>query len=165
MLSTTSAIYITPTRDTDDAEVVSSTIKRDIKHYASVADAMIDSIQQLFTPPGQQQQGVESNKEFHDDGEICDEIQRLPSLADDIRQDLDAQHVLEAIAVLEKKKVVDASKESVKNDMKSEEHRRLVLLVMIAFWIIVYMKEWIEYNPALEIGDTDLIESSWSLNV
>ena len=155
-MPTSATVAVTPTKDTD-VEVASSSIKRDIQRHASAAEEIINSIrEELFTPPGR----AESNKEFHDDdGELCDEIQRLPSVEDDIRQDLDAQNV-DAFIMKTKKATetrVDTAKtqESLTDkklyDLSKEEHRGLVLFIMIAFWVIVYVKQWMEYNAPWRI--------------
>lgn len=126
----------TPSKDTDDA-VVSSSIKRDIQRHASAADEMIASIRnELFTPPG-------SNKDlkslYDDDGELVDEIQRLASVEHDIRQDLNASNV--------KSLVMEKTESETKTvDVSKEERSGLVLFVLISFWVVVFIKEWIEHN-------------------
>lgn len=145
-MSSSSAI-VTPSHD-KDSEVASSSIKRDIQRHASAADEMIQSIRnELFTPPGS---NVTSNEDlkslYDDDGELDDEILRLARVEKDIRQDLDA-HNVDSI-VMKKKRVAKTQRETLEKtvDLSNEERSGLVLFVLIAFWVVVYIKQWIEYN-------------------
>lgn len=135
---------VTPQQE-KDADVASSSIKRDIQRHASAADEMIQSIRnELFTPPGAAAANMIDDEKslLGDDDDLGDEINRLSRVQDDIRQEVDAQNV-ESIVMVKKKapenqKTVDV--------VSTEERSGLILFVLIAFWVIVYIKQWIEYN-------------------
>ena len=120
-----------------DKDVVSSSFMKEIQRRVTDQDAMIDSIRsELFTPPPASDRKEIKSPEFHDDGELCDEIRRLDSLQEDIRQDID--DVNEALSFPTKR-----------DEMKlisREERNGLVLFVMIALWLVVYAKEWFAYS-------------------
>jgi hypothetical protein len=117
-----------------DADVASSSIKRDIERHASAADEMIESIRnELFTPPGAPLQVVDG-----DDDELGEEIDRLARVQDDIRQEVvEVQNVASFIKLFEKKSV---------NDVTQEERNSLIFFVLVAFWVLVYIKQWVEYK-------------------
>lgn len=129
-----SSTIITSQKDSGD-EVASSTIKRDIQRHMSAAEDMISSIRdELFTPPGSSNNiqslanDIDDKSLYDDDGTLGDEIQRLASVEDDIRQDL----------ATAKPKTIDI--------VRKEERNGLVFFVLVAIWVIVYIKQWIEYN-------------------
>jgi hypothetical protein len=117
-----------------DADVASSSIKRDIERHASAADEMIESIRnELFTPPGAPLQVVDG-----DDDELGEEIDRLPRVQDHIRQEVvEVQNVASFVKLFEKKSV---------NDVTQEERNSLIFFVLVAFWVLVYIKQWVEYK-------------------
>jgi hypothetical protein len=119
-----------------DADVASSSIKRDIERHASAADEMIESIRnELFTPPGAPLQVVDG-----DDDELGEEIDRLARVQDDICQEVvEVQNVASFVKLFEKKSV---------NDVTQEERNNLIFFVLVAFWVIVYIKQWVEYKMA-----------------
>ena len=129
---------VTPQQE-KDADVASSSIKRDIQRHASAADEMIQSIRnELFTPPGApvMQAAVDG-----DDDELGEEIDRLARVQDDIRQEVvEVQNVASFVKSLkmEKKSAVDVA--------THEERNSLIFFVLVAFWVVVYIKQWIEYN-------------------
>jgi len=132
---------VTPSKD-NDAEVAFSSIKRDIQRHASAADEMIASIRnELFTPPG----SSDDLKSFYDD-DLGDEIQRLARVEEDIRQEMNAQNV-DSI-VMEKKAVGKTQPETLETttDFSKEERSGFIFFVLIAFWVVVYIKQWIEYH-------------------
>lgn len=129
-----SSTIITSQKESGD-EVASSTIKRDIQRHMSAAEDMISSIRdELFTPPGSSNNiqslanDIDDKSLYDDDGTLGDEIQRLASVEDDIRQDL----------ATAKPKTIDI--------VRKEERNGLVFFVLVAIWVIVYIKQWIEYN-------------------
>jgi hypothetical protein len=133
-----------------DDEILSSTVKRDVERRIRTADEMIDSIRaELFTPPSQQ--GEPDEMVFHDDdyGEMYDEIKRLPSVEEDIRRDLNSQDVDSVRRSFLGE--VDASTQQSETDCVTHQKHssgsqveidRFWLFSMIAFWVIVFLKEW-----------------------
>lgn len=130
---------VTPQQE-KDADVASSSIKRDIQRHASAADEMIQSIRnELFTPPGAPlvQAAVDG-----DDDELGEEIDRLARVQDDIRQE-----VVEVQNVASFVKSLKMEKKSASVDVATHEERNsLIFFVLVAFWVVVYIKQWIEYN-------------------
>lgn len=144
--SVMSDAVVTPQKDSD-ADGASSSIKRDIQRHASAADEMIQSIRnELFTPPGS---SADLNTFYDDD--LGDEIQRLASVEQDIRKEVNAQSV-DSIGV-GNRKVTRTNAETLENtlDLNKEERSGLILFVMIAFWVVVYIKQWVEYNTPVRI--------------
>lgn len=142
---------VTPQKDCD-ADVASSSIKRVIQRHASAADEMISSIRdELFTPPGSSSNiqslihDEDDKSLYDDDGELGDEIQRLKSVEDDIRQDI-------AIAKSESPIAINAAKPKTNVvDVNKEERNGLVFFALIVVWVVVYIKQWIEYNYPSQI--------------
>jgi hypothetical protein len=142
-----SAIDDTPQKSDD--EVLSSTIKRDIERRINTADEMIDSIRaELFSPPSQQGEHAEMGFHDDDDGEMYDEIKRLPSVEEDIRQDLYLQDV-DCVRRSFLRKADDSTQQPETDcahqkylSGSQEEIDSLWLFSMIAFWVIVFLKEW-----------------------
>ena len=132
-----------------DDEILSSTVKRDVERRIRTADEMIDSIRaELFTPPSQQ--GEPDERVFHDDdGEMYDEIKRLPSVEEDIRRDLNSQDV-DSVRRSFLGEVDDSTQQSETDCVTHQKHSsgsqevidRFWLFSMIAFWVIVFLKEW-----------------------
>lgn len=136
---------VTPQKQEKDDEVASSSIKRDIQRHNSAADEMIASIRnELFTPPGSS--NAPSNDDlkslYDDDGELGEEIQRLASIENTIRQDLNASNV-DSIVMKGKKKAY-AYGQTV--NVTKEERSSLVFFALVVVWVVVYIKQWIEYN-------------------
>jgi hypothetical protein len=131
---------VTPHQD-NDADVASSSIKRDIQRHASAADEMIQSIRnELFTPPGA------AAKTFVDDGdddELGDEINRLARVQDDIRQEVIGVHNVGSF-FMDKRSPETLEKTTV--EVTREERNGLIFFVLVGFWIVVYIKQWIELN-------------------
>ena len=142
-----SSAIITPQKD-NDADVASSSIKRDIQRHASAADEMIQSIRnELFTPPG----SSDDLKTFYDD-DLGDEIQRLARVEQDICQEVTAQNI-DNIVMGNKTSVTRTNAEILEDALsfQKEERSGLIMFVMIAFWVVVYIKQWIEYNTPVRI--------------
>ena len=145
----------------EDDEIMSSTIKRDIERRLTTADEMIDSIRaELFSPPPQQ--GDHDSMVFHDDdvGEMADEIKRLPSVEEDIRQDLNSQNMDSILRKVLREAHDDPAQTFAAGDAQpqqqhkqqlggicGEEMNNLWLFSMIALWIIVFLKEWCAILP------------------
>jgi hypothetical protein len=148
-----SATDETPQKDDEVDEILSSTIKRDIERRLTTADEMIDSIRsELFTPPHDASIGF-----FHDDdydGEMCDEIKRLPSVEEDIRQDLNSQNMDSIRCTFLRDDTAQTlagapqqEQQKQLNGIRGEEMNNLWLFSMIALWVIVFLKEWFATLP------------------
>jgi hypothetical protein len=146
-----SAMDDTPQKDDDD--FLSSTIKRDIEHRKSTADKEIDSIRaELFSPPPQQEEHDELGLHDDADGEMYDEIRRLPSVEEDIRQDLkDADSVrrsfLSEVDDSTQQSETDCATHQLHSSASQEEIDSFWLLSMIIVWVIVFLKEWFPTPP------------------
>lgn len=134
-----SSSVVTPQQE-KDADVASSSIKRDIQRHASAADEMILSIRnELFTPPGAPVAQVVDG----DDDELGEEMDRLARVQDDIRQEVvDVQNVASFVTLLSKTKTKTKSVDVATH----EERNSLIFFVLVSFWVVVYIKQWIEYN-------------------
>jgi hypothetical protein len=154
-----SATDETPQKDDEVDEILSSTIKRDIERRLTTADEMIDSIRsELFTPrpPQQQCEHDDDIGFFHDDddGEMCDEIKRLPSVEEDIRQDLNSQNMDSIRCKFLREDTAQTlagapqqEQQKQLNGIRGEEMNNLWLFSMIALWVIVFLKEWFATLP------------------